>query len=159
MRTKPQNIKPIIFEFDTLLAVVKNSVGSKAFRNVYAEVGDKKTDILRDGDLSCAFFVSSVLTMLKLCKEIHCTVDSTVKDLLVSGWAVIKKPKVGSILVWEEKFSSGGKNKHIGFYIGKNQAVSNNTKLGSVAKHHWTFGKKGNKPKRKVELILWNEKL
>lgn len=148
-----QKITPLIF--DSYLAVIKNSVGSKLFRNFYARVNEKRTDIMQNGDLSCAFYVSSVLTLFKLIREVHGTVDATVKDLRKRGWRVVKKPRVGSVLVWEKlNFADNGFHKHIGFYIGNNKAISNSYTLGYPRKHHWTFG-----AKRKVELILHHSKL
>ena len=140
---------------DTYIAVVKNSVGSKIFRNLYAKVNGKKTDITRNGELSCAFYVSSVLLLFKFIKEGHATVDSTVKDLKKSGWEKIKKPKIGSVVIWEKiDFSNGDFHKHIGFFIGNNRAISNISELGYPDEHHLTFDNK-----RKIELILWNPKL
>jgi len=103
--------------FDSYLQFIKNSVGSKMFRNFYAKVNGQKKDILGDGDLSCAFFVSAVLANFGLIKRGHCTVDGTISELEQNGWQKIKKPKVGAVLVWVEKIDEkGGKHKHIGFY-------------------------------------------
>lgn len=141
--------------YDTYLAFIKNSVGSKIFRNSYAKVNGKKVDILHNGKLSCAVYVSSLLVLFKLIKEPHAVVDSTVKDLLASNWKIVKEPKAGSILVWGEvDFGDNEKHKHIGFYLGNKKALSNRTELGYPVKHHWTYG-----GKRKIEMILWNDKL
>ncbi len=160
---KKEKVIPILF--DTYIAIIKNSVGSKIFRNSYAKVNGKKKDILRNGKLSCAFFVSSILALFPLFGLIkyppHGTVDGTIRDLEESGWEKIKNPKVGSILVWE-KIDYGNKNfhKHIGFYIGGSKAIStSNVKHGKPTIHHWTYGIKGNQPIRKVEAIFWNKKL
>lgn len=159
---KKQKVIPILF--DTYIAVIKNSAGSKMFRNSYAKINGKKTDILKNGMLSCAFFVSSILVLFKLIKEIHVTVNGTIRDLKKSGWKSAsggKKPRIGSVLVWE-KIDFGNKNfhKHIGFYIGNNKAISTNSlKKGQPRIHHWTYGIRRNKPIRKVELIYWNKKL
>ncbi len=156
---KKQKVIPIIF--DTYIAVIKNSVGSKMFRNFYAKVDGKKTDIMKNGDLSCAWFVSSLLYLFKLIKDAHATVNGTIKDLQQSGWKKIKKPKIGSVIVWE-KIDFGNKDfhKHIGFYIGNNKAIStSNSKKGQPIIHHWTYGIKRNKPVRKVKAIFWHKKL
>lgn len=145
-----QKVVPLFFE--TYLAVIKNSVGSKLFRNFYAKVDGKRTDIMRNGDLSCAFYVSSVLVIFKFIRRIHGTVDATVKDLKKSGWKKVNKPKIGSILVWEKKdFGNSSFHKHIGFFVGNNEAISNNDKLGYPAKHSWNFD-----GKRKIEMMFWN---
>jgi|SRR3989344_1849035 len=146
-------ITPLIYP--THLAIIRNSLGSKIFRNLYASVNGKKLDIMENGNLSCAFFVSSILTIEKLIKEIHGTVDGTIKDLEASGWEQIKKPKLGSVIVWEKiDFGIGGEHKHIGFFVGKNEAISNNLKYGYPKKHHYTY-----KGKRKIEKIFHHEKL
>jgi len=54
-----------------------------------------------------------ILYLFKLIKNVHTTVNSTVKDLQKSGWKLIKKPKVGSIIVWEEIDFGGEINKHL----------------------------------------------
>lgn len=148
--------------FETYLAVIRNSIGSRIFRNFYLELEGVKMDATKDGVVSCAFFVSSILNMfprLKLIKGPHLTVKSTVKDLLESGWKEISEPRPGAVLVWEEKESHGGRTKHIGFYIGGQAAISNDPDTGVPAVSHWTFGHKDGKPVRKVEMILWNESL
>jgi len=145
---------------DTYLAVIKSSVGSKLFRNSYAKINGKKIDILENGSLSCAFFASSLLKIFGLIKELHATVDGTVKDLKKFSWRESKKAKTGSILVWEAKKGNDGKlHKHNGFYIGNNKAISNNDKLRTPRIHHRTYGIKNGRPVRKIEAIFWNKKL
>ena len=63
---KKQKVIPILF--DTYIVVIKNSVGSNIFRNSYAKVNGKKKDILKNGKVSCAFFVSSILALFPLFK-------------------------------------------------------------------------------------------
>lgn len=110
---------------------------------------------MRNGELSCAFFVSSVLSLFKFIKEAHGTVNSTVKDLRESGWAEIEKPEVGSILVWEKiDFGNNDIHTHIGFYMGNDEAISNSFELGRPVSHHWNFNNT-----RNVDLILWNPKI
>jgi hypothetical protein len=144
-----------IIPFDTYLAFIKNSVGSLLFRNLYANVDDKKTDITENGNLSCAVFVSSILFLFKLINDTHANVGSTIKDLLNSNWIEIKEPKLGCVLVWEEKdFGTGGQHKHIGFFIGEEKAVSNNSQYGYPTEHDWK-----EYDGRNIELILWHPKL
>ena len=146
-------VVPILL--DNYLALVRNSIGSNLFRNLYAEVNGQRRDITNNGELSCAFFVSSILTILKLIKELHLTVDATVRDLQESGWVAVREPKPGCVLVWEKKKRVDGKEfPHIGVYIGNDIAISNIVKQGCPGEHSWTFDLQ-----RKVELILWNQKL
>ena len=148
-----KQIKPLIF--DTYLAVVKNSINSNLFRNFYAIIDGEKKDIMRNGELSCAFYVSSILTLFKFIKEAHVTVDSTVEDLKESGWNVVEEPEIGSILIYEKvDFGNNDIHKHIGFFVGNDEAISNNFKLGFPVNHSWNFN-----GTRKVNLILWNPKI
>lgn len=141
--------------FDTYIAVIRNSVGSKMFRNFYVKINGKKKDIMRNGDLSCAFFVSSILVLFKLIKDGHGTVNLTAEDMKKSGWKIIKKPKIGSVIIWEKiVFENRESNRHIGFYIGKNMAISTNSETGLIYKHHFTFNNK-----RKIDLIFASNKL
>lgn len=144
----------------TLLAMVENSVGTTLWRNFYVCLNGQQKDIMRDGDLSCAFFVSSILLVLSLIDKIHGTVDGVVFALEKSGWQKIKKPKPGAVLVWVERTGKDSqKHKHLGFYLGRNQAVSNNSKTRKIARHHYTFGTKSERTFRPIEAIYWHEKL
>jgi hypothetical protein len=137
---------------DTLLSLVKNSIGSNTFRNVYFNVNGKKTDLAENGNLSCAVFVSSILFLLKLIKDVHITVESTLKDLKKTGWIETQNPKHGCILIWAKKdFGNGGIHRHIGFCINKRKAVSNNSQYGYPTEHNLI-----KYDGRKVELILEN---
>jgi hypothetical protein len=155
---KPLDVKIILKE--SYIKAIKNGVGSNLFRNLYAYVNGKKKDVLEDGILSCAVFTSSILHLFKLTADIHATVRGTAADLEKSGWTKIKKPREGAILVWEAQESGSGEaHKHMGFYIGKNKAISNSYKKHRPILHHWTFGVKNGRPVRKVEQIFWNKKL
>ncbi len=147
--------KQAVIFMDTYLAVVRNSVGSKMFRNLYVRIDGKKEDITENGNLSCAIFVSSILFLFKLIKEVHATVNGTTRDLKEFGWQEIKKPKNGCVLVWAEKdFGQGSKHKHIGFYVGNKKAISNNSKYGYPKEHGWNIF-----DGRKIEAIFWHPNL
>ncbi len=152
MSVKKVKVSPKLFE--TYLSVIANSPKAKMFRNFSAVVNGRKTDITHNGELSCAFFVSFILSFFKQINSGHTTVNSTIKDLIKNGWRKINKPLPGAVLVWEENdFGKHGMHKHIGFYIGDDKAVSNSEKRRFPIKHHWTY-----KGKRKVDLILFNKK-
>jgi hypothetical protein len=131
--------KIVPLNFDTYLAVIKNSVGSKMFQNLFALVDGAKKDIVKNGNLSCAFFVSAVLVIFGFIKAIHSTVTGTEKDLLSSGWEKVIKPKPGDVLIWETREDGDEKHGHIGFFIGDNWAISNDSKRGVISRHHWTY--------------------
>ncbi len=145
--------------FDSYIQAIENSVNSKLFRNLFAQINGKKKDILENGDLSCAYFASSILYIFKLISDIHATVKGTGLDLHKSGWVEIKKPKKGAVLIWKAEKFNHESHKHIGFYISKNKAISNNYKKRWPTLHHWTFGIKNGQPVRKIEQILWHPKL
>lgn len=125
------------------------------WRNQYAKVNGERQDIIKDGQLACAFYVSTILVMFGLIKELHATVNGTVKDLEASGWKKVKKPKPGAVLAWEAiTFDDGSVHKHIGFYIGQERAVSNSAEQGIPVEHDWLFN-----GSRKIETIYWHQKL
>ncbi|MFZ2072554.1 MAG: hypothetical protein WAV10_02665, partial [Minisyncoccia bacterium] len=70
--TNNPQIKRLVF--DTYLAVIENSIGSKMFKNLYIEENGMKRDAMQDGWLSCAFHVSTILYMFKFIEGIHGTV-------------------------------------------------------------------------------------
>ncbi len=131
------------------LQTIKNSVGTKMFRNSYALVNDKKEDITKNGELSCALYVSSILKLFNLTKEKHTTVNGTINDMLENGWYQTKKLTRGNVLIWEEK----NHHQHIGFYVGKHKAISNSSEKRAPSVHHYTFSKN----KRKITQILTHQ--
>ena len=145
-------VTPLIRE--SILAFVKNSVGSNMFRNLYAEVNGERKDILEDGRISCAAFVSAILLQFGLIKKGHATVDGTIGDMEDSGWIKIDKPKEGCVLLWEPMEIDGSVNKHIGFYINNDQAISNSFEKRTPQIHHWTYN-----DKRKITAMYWHNKL
>ena len=153
-----KNHKIIILTKENYLACIRNSVGSKMFRNSYALVGRKKEDLLRDGDLACAYFVSCVLKIFDLIDKTHLTVSGTLKDMEKSGWFKIKDPKQGSVLVWEKQKFGQEEHSHIGFYIGNKKSISNSSVKQNVKRipveHSFTFGEK-----RNIQAVYWHKKL
>ena len=156
--------KSVLELLPSYLAAIENSVDSNLFRKLYYRIdGDNVIDVLDDGDLSCAVFVSSILYLFKLIKERHTTVKSTVEDMGTMGWYKIKRPKRGAIILWGYKKKSDGtlgKHRHLGFYINPKVAISNSSPKRMVAKHHFTFGISSNgKPRRDILAYYWNDKL
>lgn len=136
---------------ESLLAMIRNSLKTKMFRNSFYLVNGKKLDILEDGQLSCAIYVSSILYIFKLILNVHATIGGTVKDLEKSNWHRVAKPQPGDVLIWSAiRVRSGSEHKHIGFCIDLGKAVSNNYKFGYPIKHHITFGIKNGQPARKI---------
>ncbi len=143
--------KPVVKKLiaDTYLAVIKKSVGTRMFQDIYALVNGKRENVTRGGELSCAFFVSALLAMFGFIKECHGTVDATVDDLREAGWKRVKIPRPGDIVVWEKRDG----HRHIGFSVGKDRAISNSSTKKYPVEHHGTFGSVQGKQKRRVEEI------
>ncbi len=139
---------------ENYLSMLENSSDTRMFSHLFVEIDSKKQDLLKDGNLSCAYFVSSILKLFGLIKDVHATVDGTIKDMEASGWERIKNPKKGAVLVWEEKDFNEEKHKHIGFFLGKDMAISNSSRKRKPILHHWTY-----QDKRKVEAIFWHRRL
>jgi hypothetical protein len=128
--------------FKTYLQAVHNAVGTQLFRNFYLQQPDgTEIDGTEDGENSCAFFVSSVLTIFKKVQGVHGTVVRTVQDLQASGWEEIAKGAVqpGDVIVWAAQQSEDAWHGHIGFYIGDGRAVSTSSSKKMVAEHDAGF--------------------
>lgn len=156
-------VKPKLAIYPSYIRAIENSVGSHLFRNLYFRIKGKVIDVLEDGDLSCAVFVTTILYIFGLIKERHTTVVGTIKDIEKSGWYKIKKPRKGALILWDYKKKDDGtqgKHRHVGFYIHKDTAVSNDSPTRIVARHHLTFGKfPSGEVRRDVLAYYWNDKL
>jgi hypothetical protein len=113
--------------FDSYMAVIENSPGSHLFRNAYFHVDGERVDVLNNGDLSCAVFVTAILKLFDLSPEINTTVHGAIEAMLSSGWNEINEARRGCVFVWESHPGDDGhQHKHIGFCTGPNTAISNN---------------------------------
>jgi hypothetical protein len=134
-----------ILLYESYLRMIENSVGTKMFRNLYLEHGDRKIDVTENGDLSCAFFVSNVLLIWGLISEGHATIKGTIKDMKKNGWKEVSPGKIrpGDVIVWGEKKS--GKRRirsHVGFYVGDEKTISHSDGIKAINCHHWTYNNK-----------------
>lgn len=128
-----------ILERETYLAMIRNSIGSHLFRTVRAEVDGTKRDILENGQLSCAFFVSSILHSRQLIKAPHTTVAGLLQDMERSGWCPTTEPHEGCVIAWEEQQQKSGVHAHVGFYLNADEAVSHSDAERTPVIHHPTF--------------------
>ena len=114
--------------FDSYLAMIESSPGTKMFQHYYASFdGGEVIDTLEDGRASCAFYVSSILTIFKAVKSTHSTVGSVEQDMKDSGWLLVDAPEAGDVLIYEDITlpTEDEAVPHMGFYIGDEKAVSN----------------------------------
>ena len=145
-----------ILNYQNYLQVIKASQGSKMFQRFYVLNNNKKRDILKNGQLSCARYVSSILKLFDLISETHATVDGTIKDMLENNWQPTKKLIPGNVLVWEEQRYVNGKfHQHLGFYLNQDKVISHRHEKKIPVIHHITYGQtKDGQPKRKIIQIL-----
>lgn len=159
-----------IKKLKSLLAIVENSVNGDnyLFRNLYADENGKEIDVFENGRTACCGHVTWILLALELIKHPHASVYGTEKDLIGSGWHEIKELKPGAIIIWESLVADSGllgeknvKLSHMGFCVGKDEAISNDSKgSGFPRRHHVTYGTNSDgTPVRKIEKIYWHPEL
>lgn len=141
------------------LTMIENAAKGEnwMFRNFYIEKDGKEIDVLDNGRWSCAVFVSGILYLNKLTKDIYANTSSVEKDMLKSGWQEVKDLKLGAVLFWEKKIAKddGLEHGHNGFYVGNSKAISNDSQgKGFPWKHHYTYN-----DTRKIEKIYWHPSL
>jgi hypothetical protein len=106
---------------------IKALPGSKMWRHLYvSDKSGKEIDVTEAGSKSCAYMVSSVLCIFKLIDQPHATVKTTLEHMLESGWKKIGKPELGAVVHWDE---------HLGFYLGDDFVISNNSLEGYITRH------------------------
>lgn len=141
------------------LAMIRNSERTKMFRDFFGFYDGKTKNLTKRGELSCAFFISSILYWFGLIKNIHLgvtkeTEDITslglLEDMKKSGWFEISQPKKGCLLLWEKIED----HFHVGFYLGNKKAISTSSQKRKVLIHDYKFN-----GKRKIEKIFWHKKL
>lgn len=141
------------------LEMIRSSVGSHQYRMLFVkDAYGNAVDVIGDGDLACAFYVSSILSLFNLIKGgVHTTVDMTIADLLDSGWYEVPKLHPGSVIVWAKKLCTDGiQHRHIGFYVDRNQGISNDAEQHSPQSHHYTYGDQGGRPTRRIEALYFH---
>lgn len=117
------------------LSFVRNSVGTEMFRNFYIKDNGVIFDAANDGEFSCAFYVSGLLSLLGLAKKMHGTIASTEKDLIESGWVITNQPTTGCIVKWGPRKEDPNNHEYIGFYLGNNRCVSSSSLQKKVVEH------------------------
>ena len=155
--------KPELQLLPSYLAAIKNSVGSNLFRNEFYLIDGKSIDVLDDGDLSCATYVTGILYLFNLISERHTTVIETLKDLSASGWYELKRPRPGAVIHWgfmKRDDGTQGTHHHVGFWLDPDTAVSNDSGTRVIWKHHPTYGMLPNgEAKRDILAYYWHKKL
>ncbi|MBU6388527.1 hypothetical protein KGQ72_01455 [Patescibacteria group bacterium] len=142
--------KPELDFFLSYITTIENSIGSHLFRNLYFRIDGETVDVLEDGNLSCASYVTGILYLFDLVRERHATVAGMLRDAEESGWYEIKGPRKGALMLWDRE--SRGEHRHIGFCLG-NSAISNDSITHVIARHPLVM------PGRAILAYYWNDKL
>lgn len=137
---------------------IRNSIGTRMFRNFYVN----GIDVLENGNLSCAYYVTSIMHIFKLIDRPHFMVDGTIFAMEKAGWYKIDHTKNGCVVVWNPIVQNGKSHLHIGFYVGDGQAVSNRSSLGHVGEHalHYPgLDKEDNTQQATIHSLYWHKDL
>lgn len=104
------------------LIKIEASVGSALFKNLYITQRDQSVDVAKDGELSCAIHVSSILALSGLIDGPHATVGTTLKEMNEAGWQLSDNPAVGAVMYWP---AGDDGHEHIGFWLSRGKVISN----------------------------------
>jgi hypothetical protein len=137
---------------NNLLAQCEGAINSKQYRHLWFDVDGAQKDIVEDGILSCAYFMSSLLHNHNLITAVHATVKGTVADMTAFGWIKLETPQVGCILHWEEYEG----HEHIGIFIGEDMAISHSDRTQSPQRHDWLLRSESLPEGRALLGIYWH---
>lgn len=117
-----------------LLAATMAAIDSRIFTHLYVRKANtgEEVDVTQDGQLSCAFFVSSMLTMAQLIDRPHAVVANVVKAMEDNEWEKITEPRPGAVITWPESVDG---HAHIGIVVTKDSCVSHTFKGRRPQKH------------------------
>ena len=159
------HIPMFINYYQSYLAMIRASVWVPLWKNLFITKDEGATkDILHDGSVSCAYFVSCILKTFNLTGATFANVLSLKKHCIEYGWKEIplstnsRDIPLGSLIVrdytaWSEKKDIYNNSKnghyHIGFFMGDEQAISNmsdqfnqwdhSLSLNKPSSHHRTY--------------------
>lgn len=141
--------------FLTLASMVCRAPGCRIFRNFFRIPEEGIEDVVSDGELSCVYFASGLLTLCGLFEGVQLNIDYMVEALQDSGWRKDLKFQHGrgelGIAIWG---TEPGK-RHLGFVVGS-LAVSTSSYVPHlcVVRHSLTM-----KDGRKINQIWTHPKL
>ncbi len=119
-----------------LVAAARGAVDSRLFQHIYVRDGQgNELDVAKDGELSCAYALSGLLTLFGLIDRPHATVATTIEKMKAYGWQEEAQAKLGAVIYWPEYNG----NEHIGLIVGENECVSNSSKNRTPVLHGFTL--------------------
>lgn len=121
---------------ESLHAVLEGSTGTSMFRTLYRARDGVLEDVIDDGDLACAFFISTILSMFGLISNgVHTTVRMTLNDMDESEWIVVGEPEPLAVVLWGEKQGDDGRpHLHIGICVDAEYAIEHSAVTKSPRK-------------------------
>jgi hypothetical protein len=132
--------------YKNYIKMIKNSVWSKLFCHLYVlNEKWKEEDIMKWWKNSCAYFVSSILTILWILDRSRATVKSLISEIKEKWYEEISrnKIKIWDLILWEAiKWEDNLMHEHVGFYIWNKKAISNSSKKKSPIIHSYTYNNK-----------------
>jgi len=147
-----------ILKKETYFKMIENAEGTEMFKSLFVrhEESGEVEDILREGELSCAFFVSNLLLMFGWIDVPYANTRSIRRVLLEHGWKDVgtEDIQMGDVIFWEETEHKSGRYPHSGFALNEKEAISTSDKNHSVARQHITYGtKEDGLPVRAIEAV------
>lgn len=142
----------------TLIYIANNSIGSKMWSKSFILDSDGNVhDLYEDGNLSCAYHISTTLKMCELWQnQAVANVDSLVAKLPQNGWSEINLPRPGALVIYgENKLHRAWATKHVGIIINDTEAVSNGSNGSHIIDKH-PIGSPSNQ-KREILGYWWHE--
>lgn len=108
-----------------LLSYIHGAVGTELFQNIYVrDSNGRQFDALAGGERSCAYVVSTILTMCGLIDRPHAVTATTLEAMKAAGWQAAEKPVAGAVACWPP---SDSQPAHIGFYLDEQTYMSNSS--------------------------------
>ena len=145
----------------TLIYIAKNSVGSKMWSKSFILDSEGNVhDLYEDGNLSCAYHISTTLKMCELWKnEAIANVDSLVNKLPENGWTQIDEPRPGALIVYgKNQLHRAWATKHVGILVGSDEVVSNGSNESHIIESHpINYMKLPSGEWREIEGYWWHE--
>lgn len=145
---------------ETLKRMIENAPETKLFRSLFVRYQDSGAvkDVCNDGEYSCAFFVSSLLTLAGYLERPHATVAGLRAKLLELQFEKIENAEdaqPGDVIFWDKiVFDDGSFNEHVGFASKNGNAVSTSFKKQMVVEHDFALPGGAGEEKREITLML-----
>ncbi len=140
-----------------LIEIAKNFIGTKGFSNYFDKEGN---DILKNGDLSCSIFISTILVIVRVIDGVSFTVNGLINRIehsnnfkKINNNLNISDLQKGDIIIWNS--IDGDENGHVGIYTGGGFTISNMSSKGRPGSHAVIYkGLSKDKKNRNSEIKL-----